>query len=76
MKINSKYYDGQDLVLHVKINTAYDKPITKQVTISKLPNYSMEVGLCLVAADDSYPTGEQTHNGIIDMEACRDLCIQ
>jgi len=75
IKIDSKYYDGKDLTVKLKLNTVWDTPIFKDIEIKRLPSYSKADGMCILKSDNSWPSGNISHDNVASMTACRDLCI-
>ena len=66
----------------LKINTEYDQPIFKTITIKKSPFYKQSPGICVFKsefeADRVIPAGSQSFNidTVQDLQSCRLKCIE
>ena len=51
IETNGLYFDGETFEAMLKINTEYDQPIFKTITIKKSPFYKQSPGICVFKSE-------------------------
>ena len=76
IKVDSKLFDGVEFEAQVQIITAFDKPIIKNVVVSRMPNFKKTVGICKVKSEiNTYPANTSTFDNVESMIICRGKCL-
>lgn len=78
VQMESRYFNGENFQVILRINTAWDEPLVKTININKIPNFIEQVGVCQVTADGTQPTQTYDFGGDGAMNSrkeCRDACV-